>query len=224
MKTLLSIAAAAAIGFGGAAAAAPIKVDFSSFNAGDIVGTLAGKDFTFGPGLTGKIKVDNNDAPDIGMIFDTDNITGGDTDLKSPFESVQGLGPLFAGKVLIISEDGNTSKPDDEQKGGVITFLFDRLVNFVSIDVLDTEEGSNRALISSDLGFLSAAIFSGDRKYNRFTSTDAKLQGISSLTVDFGGSGALDNLTVVPVPVPAALPLMVMALGALGVAARRRRA
>jgi hypothetical protein len=206
--------------FGGSAHA--LTVNFNNFATGAVVGDLAGKPFNFGGGLTGKIKVDSKGAFDVGMIFDTNNPTGGDTDLRSPFTGVPGTLPqLSAGKALIISEDGDSNDPDDEAKGGLITFLFDTLVNFESIDLLDTEANGNEAVVSSNLGFVSAALFSGDGKYTQFKSTDPKLRGISSLTVSFGGSGALDNLTITPVPLPAGLVLMLTAVG--GAALLRRR-
>ena len=62
-----------------------------------------------------------------GMIFDGRNITGGDFDLA------------FDGNLLIISEDGNSTDPDDDALGGSISFEFDSLTNFFQAGVLDVE-------------------------------------------------------------------------------------
>ena len=50
------------------------------------------------------------------MIFDTANPTGGDTDLASN----------TLGNVLILSEDGDSSDPDDNAKGGNNLFRLER--------------------------------------------------------------------------------------------------
>lgn len=49
------------------------------------------------------------------MIFDTANPTGGDWDLQTN----------NLGKALIISEDGDSSDPDDNASGGILRFTFD---------------------------------------------------------------------------------------------------
>jgi Flp pilus assembly protein TadG len=65
------------------------------------------------------------------MLFDTANTTGGDSDLAS----------TRFGNVLIVSEDGDTSDPDDEALGGWILFHFDRPTRIDSLTVFDTEDG-----------------------------------------------------------------------------------
>ena len=66
------------------------------------------------------------------MIFDTAHPTGGDKDLKT--------GNL--GKVLIISEDGDSSDPDDNAGGGILRFVFDEPASVESLTFLDIEEGA----------------------------------------------------------------------------------
>ena len=66
------------------------------------------------------------------VLFDTANPTGGDEDLRNPTEKL----------VLIINENNDKSIPDDNRKGGFITFTFPNLVHQVnSIRLLDIEEG-----------------------------------------------------------------------------------
>ena len=88
----------------------------------------------------------------IAMVFNSSNPTGGDLDLGTPhFRAVVGgPGVGFAGKpnqlfsniaaqgnVLIVSEDGNVTEPDDNQFGGTITFDFNPPVDIDSIGLLD---------------------------------------------------------------------------------------
>ena len=91
------------------------------------------------------------------MIFDTSFPTGGDTDLGTPNELftippdfiVPGPGvgdqgdsnQIPRGQVLIISEDGDSSDPDDDAiDGGLISFVFDPPVELTEIRVLDIDE------------------------------------------------------------------------------------
>ena len=67
-----------------------------------------------------------NDA----MIFDTDNTTGGDSDL-----SFNGVGNAF-----IISEDNDGSYAEGKAGGGRLTLDFDVPSEVLSINVLDVEE------------------------------------------------------------------------------------
>ena len=94
----------------------------------------------------------NSDATNQAWLFDTDSPTGGDTDLGSPFYNAadrtsnpdaSGLtGRSDFGNALIIQEQLGTL-PDDEGKGGVITFTFDNTVTLKSIDLLDSSANSN---------------------------------------------------------------------------------
>ena len=100
----------------------------------------------------------------IAMIFNSSNPTGGDLDLGTPHSAVAGgPGVGFAGKpnqlfsniaaqgnVLIVSEDGNVTEPDDNQFGGTITFDFDPPVDIDSIGLLDNGAFQPQALWLSD--------------------------------------------------------------------------
>jgi hypothetical protein len=119
-------------------------VDFSAFKAGDVVTSL-------GAGITVAAANENNDAV-AAMIFNTAIPTGGDTDLGTPNQSFGGPGignagkknKLFAnsaakGNALIITEDGDASDPDDNGKGGTITFTFAKPIYVDSIGLLDND-------------------------------------------------------------------------------------
>jgi len=103
----------------GIAGLPPTPIDFEG--EGLSAGTLVTDQFS---GLT--ISTD-----EIGvMIFDTANPTGGDDDLASD----------TLGNVLIISENGDSSDPDDNARGGTIQFVWDDAVNISSVGLLDIEE------------------------------------------------------------------------------------
>ena len=76
------------------------------------------------------------------MIFDSKNPTGGDPDLQAP----------GVGMILIYSEDGDTSDPDDGI-GGSFTFDFSEVgeagLTVESIVAVDTEEGGTIKLYDS---------------------------------------------------------------------------
>jgi hypothetical protein len=109
-----------------------IDLNFNQFETGT----------TFGPGFdyesindyvkiyakknTGKQFVD---AP--AMIFDGNNPTGEDNDLK------------FNGKMIIISEDSDASDPDDNQNGGTMFFEFSVPLYVLKIDLLDIDESGS---------------------------------------------------------------------------------
>ncbi|MEO1686375.1 MAG: Tad domain-containing protein, partial [Pseudomonadota bacterium] len=67
----------------------------------------------------------------VAMLFDTTFITGFDGDLAS----------TQFGNVLIVSEDGDETDPDDEAQGGWLVFHWDRPTRVESLVVFDTEQG-----------------------------------------------------------------------------------
>lgn len=202
-------AVAAALAMGTAAGAATL--DFETYAAGDVLTDLTVD------GIGVEIVVDSNGAFDQAMIFDTDNPTGGDTDLAAPFTNGSG-GTLSPGKVLIISEDGDSSDPDDEGRGGKITFNFDRLVRVTGFDVFD-----DVSLVASTLGGDMVSVVLGAD--NMFSSVAVSWNNVTSLTFDFGRqSGAIDNIQISAVPLPAGLPMLVAGLGGLFLHRRRKKA
>ncbi len=96
-------------------------LDFENLAAGDIVNNQYQ-----GQGVT-----ISSAANHPAMVFDTDNPTGGDYDLATN----------NLGNVLIVSEDGDSSDPDDNGGGGSICFTFDEPTDVKNLTVLDNEEG-----------------------------------------------------------------------------------
>jgi hypothetical protein len=82
--------------------------------------------------------------PDKAILFDSQNPTGGDTDLVTPGYGVGNDTAL--GKILIIAEDdvdadfdGLVDDPDDEDGGGDLQFRFDTPVEFSGATILDVD-------------------------------------------------------------------------------------
>ncbi|MEM9495458.1 MAG: VPLPA-CTERM sorting domain-containing protein [Pseudomonadota bacterium] len=221
MRTLISAAVAACTLYGAAGA---VTIDFNSLSAGDIVSNqFAGVSIS---GTSNTTPAQGNAA----MIFDSNNPTGDDGDLGSPFEDpfTPGADNFNAGNILIVSEDGDAGDPDDDGAGGAITFDFDEVVTFRELKVLDINAGEGVSLSFFDVSDALITTLSFDMLNladNEFTTLDTLVGNVSRLVVTFSLSGAIDDLVydTTPIPVPAALPLFLSGLAASGWLARRRK-
>lgn len=222
-KTMLKLTTATAAVIVAAGAAHAVTIDFESFAHGDLVTSV-----TAG-GITADVTVDSNGAFDQARIFDTDETNTADPDLEAPFS---GSGQEFPGNILIISENGSASNPDDERLGGTITFNFSAPVDFTGFSAYD---GGLFEVTSAKGDTLAVAgnVVAGDNLSNRIDITDGNFLGVSTLNFIYmdageGASGGIDDLTftpsVAPIPVPAALPLLAAGLGGLVLVGRRRKA
>jgi len=151
--------------------------------------------------------------PDKGIIFDSLNPTGGDSDLGGP---TWGNGNIPAdavlGNLLIIAEDavdsnsdGLVDDPDDEAKGGIIFFETSEPHCYFGFDLIDIEphESNNGHLvITLDGGGTYVVTFNnlpgadfGNNSANRFMIIAPQL-GDTFKEVEFhlNGSGAVDNI------------------------------
>lgn len=160
-------------------------------------------------------------------IFDTTLSGTADPDLEAPFLNDLNNGISGnPGNVLIIQEADRQSDDiaDDNRSGGTITFSFLDAVTFTGFTILDDAT----ITITSDTGASLSRNVDTDSQFNSF-DFGTEFVGVQSLIFDFNGeSGAIDDLRfldpfVAPVPVPAALPMMLAGLGGLAWVARRRR-
>lgn len=230
---VLSTALAAVVVASGASAAV---INFEQFDKGEIISTTDGSSYFAVAGVD--IEVTAAGGSDDAMIFDTNPpVSGQDTDLAAPFYKdmvddpdrggawglpVDGTDTLTPNNVLIISEDGDSSDPDDNQSGGQIVFNFSQMITFMGFDVLDDVENFS---VTANTGESETGITLDFN--NQFASfTGLNWTGVNSLLFDFGNaSGAIDNLQfeVAPVPVPASLPLLLAGFAGLGALSRRRK-
>jgi hypothetical protein len=154
--------------------------------------------------------------PDLAIIFDSANPTGGDTDLGTPNGDFGGPGvgtggqlgqrgenSIAQGKVLIIAEnstdsngDGRVDVPDDEAGGGTISFLFDTPVDIVGVDILDIDapEVAGAAEARDQNGGLLATGHMLALGNNSFQFVPVETNNVSRLNVSFPGSGAVARL------------------------------
>lgn len=180
-----------------------VNVDFGDLDAGTIVSNQI-------PGMT--ITTDdpvNHPA----MIFDSSNPTGGDLDLGTPNVDFGGPGrgaggrtgasgenSVALGNLLIISEDGDSSDPDDNAGGGQVIFTFDNPVTVESIILLDLDESESAtvALFSeTDAELLSVAVGPADGSGNNGVYPAAlNTARVVRMVVTFPGSGAIASVVV----------------------------
>lgn len=225
----------------GAASASAVVIDFEDLQTGEILNDQ------FSPYVT----VSATGGAGQAIVFDTDNPTGGDFDLAVSETLFPSASSPAGGNVLIIAErltdsnnDGFVDVPDDNASGGTFTFDFGQTVDFLGFNGIDfTDAGS----------FLQVDLFSGATNIFSFLVDDDAsanpdilanvsdniafglfenvfgadgVSGVTSAQITLGGSGAIDGLefALSEVPVPAALPLMLSALGFGGFVSRRRKA
>lgn len=153
-----------------------VKLDFEGFAAGDVLGTQI-------DGVT----ISAMGGSDEAMIFDSQNPTGGDFDLET--RATQ------QGNVLIVSEDGDSSDPDDVV-GGKITFEFDNPATIFDLKFIDTEEGGTVTLTLADG---STQTFDIPELVNGGVGQLVMdVADVVRMDVQMDGSGAIDDLCYVP--------------------------
>lgn len=150
-------------------------IDFEGFAAGTVI-----DDEYLALGITISATGGSGQA----MIFDSANPTGGDGDLATDDQ----------GNILIISEDGDSSDPDDNAGSGTFTFDFENGVDVDSINFVDIEEGGGTISTFDADGNLidsQAVPITGDGGQ---ATVDVSDEDVSRLEVFLAGSGAISGL------------------------------
>lgn len=162
---------------------------------------------------------------DVG-IYDTSVLSNIDPDLTSPFEDADGnLADRSFGNAFVANE--NDFQPDDQAGGAELLFEFDAPIWLSYIDILDPEEGAdvyvNGLFIDTAQTFGPGKSGVNSQATNYFDRVIFGQTSVNSIEVRFSGSGAVGEIGLAAIPVPAALPLMIGGLGALGLIRRRRK-
>lgn len=151
------------------------------------------------------------------MIFDSAAPSGGDDDLGTPNQSFGGPGvgaggaagmpgenSVARGKILIISEDGSSSNPDDTGNGGVIKFTFTQPLRVDQVQILDTDNdeagGTIKAYNATSGGTLLASADVLGLGDNSFQIVPVNATGVRRLEVTFPSSGAVPAITFCGTP------------------------
>jgi|GEM_PF-1113305 len=117
------------------------------------------------------------------MIFDTSNPTGGDTDLATN----------NLGNVLILSEDGDSSDPDDNAGGGTLRFTFDEPTTVNNLTVLDADGGIWIKLYDVNGNLIRQIDVSTPDNGQEVVQINT--DGVAHFDVILGASGAIDNIS-----------------------------
>ena len=173
------------------------------------------EDDSFGSGLqTGQIVDDELSAFGItvssvpanrAMVFDTANPTGGDFDLGTPNVDFGGPGlgsggsagatgqnDTSLGKVLIVSEDGDSNDPDDRGAGGDLIFDFDQPTDILAVQLLDIDSSEAATVtVFDENGSVIAIATANDLGDNSVQTVQLGAVGARSMEVHFSSSGAL---------------------------------
>jgi len=181
----------------------PADIDFDGLPAG----TILSNQFE---GVTISA-VARGQGQDMAMIFDSGNPTGGDRDLGAPHEDFGGPGegnggrhgepgensvPL--GNVIIISEDGDSSDPDDNGKGGEIFFDFNFPANVTYMYFLDQDNAGKAATVilydADDNELTRGQVDAPSNGDNGVFRLDLNQAGVHRMEVDLPGSGAIASV------------------------------
>jgi len=156
-------------------------INFNDFNKGTIIDDQYDGVSISGTALNKHKKgISGNRA----MIFNSDHPTGDDHDLE--FSDRWGI--------LILSEDGDTRDPDDNEFGGTFTFRFHQEVQMNSVIILDNEEGVD--IVMRDVnGVKIDKVWVPPKGDNTQQAVPLKqTKGVRVVTIKLKGSGAIDDL------------------------------
>lgn len=141
----------------------------------------------------------------------------GDLDLVPAAQGENGI----EGNVMILQSPSGP-KPNDFAGGGTIQFTLTSGPSFFLTGFSGVDEQPITAFDTDGTTVLGVIDLPNDSDTGLVTFMSSRIDVGDSFFIEFDGSGGIDSLVVAPVPVPAALPLSLAALGALGWVSRRR--
>ena len=219
-------------------------IDFSTsggaaLSDGDVLTT-----FDFGAGITGSASAVNSNGSGVNtaLVFDTDLSYTADPDLESPFALAGSNGAVTRsfGNAVVVQENAaidDVFTPDDDGRGGVLTFAFDNLIELGVLSLLDVEQNTSVTLFND--GAVVATLFADSADTNNsvtpnlFTTVDFGGQVGNSFAIDFNGrsgglgefvaSSTVSNNAPAPVPLPAAGWMLLAGVGGLFGVRRKAR-
>lgn len=142
----------------------------------------------------------------------------GDLDLSPVVQGENGVG----GNIMILQSNTESVTPNDDADGGTIQFTLTSGPSFFLTGFSGVDEQTIFAFDTDGTTLLGSVSTGADRATGKSTFMSSRINVGDSFFIEFEGSGGIDSLVVAPVPVPAALPLSLAALGALGWVRRRR--
>ncbi|RMF40490.1 MAG: hypothetical protein D6754_03010, partial [Alphaproteobacteria bacterium] len=154
-----------------------VDFDGAGLSAGTIVSDQIG-------GVTIRAERAGHAGENAAMIFDADNPTGGDWDLSQPGE----------GNVLIITEDFDSSDPDDNAGGGTFFFDFDSASTVTSLTFLDTEEPSPQIRFYDQSGNLISTLTGPTTANGGMATMNFNVANVARMEIDLQGSGAIAGM------------------------------
>ena len=192
-------------------------IDFNGIPAGSIVGGAAGGDpVPAAPFTEFTIScINNGGGPNSAIVFDSQNPTGGDTDLGTPnidfggpgvgvggTSGMPGENDITYGNLLIIAEDvvdansdGLVDDPDDEAGGGVIVFNFEQAVAVMSVVLVDIDGDEAATIRLYNSSGILATIPAQSLGNNSIQTLDGGGHtGVHRMEIELSSSGAVGEI------------------------------
>jgi hypothetical protein len=160
-------------------------INFEGLAEGAIVTSVSSGSGISGDAIAGSVGVSASGGSGDAMIFDSDcggGCSGEDPDLQSN-----------TGKVLIVSEDGNSADPDDNHIGGTLSFTFPFEVTVMSFQITDYGDRSGAAGSYQVGGNAAVALPTAG---NGVTQTVNVGQSGTTLVVTTNDSYSIDNIVI----------------------------
>ncbi len=168
-----------------------VCIEFDTFADGSAAAAGAMGDLSFDGVTFQAIRAQDSDGIlNDAMLFDSNAATasGGDDDLL-----------VGEGNLIIISEDGDASDPDDNAQGGTVVATFDNPSLLTRVMMVDIEEAGGMIRLYDDADTLLAEVgvpISGD---GQTVWVDlGNVDNVSRMEVSLTGSGAIGAVKFVP--------------------------